>query len=262
MKTTKDRLLDFLSFLKIGQNAFEKKCGISNAYISNCKGTIGSSTIAKISHIYPELNIDWLISGKGNMLKHAPFERSEIEAEETLEAQIGGNDEDIIIYDIKNAPTKKKLIPLYDDVSTIGGNLPAGYSAKMTPDTQASEWIDPGSWFKSATHAIRHYEDSMAEYPSGCILALKIVEDKQLVVWGKNYVISTSEYRITKRVQRGKNDHYIRAYSSNIETYPDGQLIHEPIDIAWGDIVDIYLVLGCVIKSGNGTVVLTTTINN
>jgi hypothetical protein len=165
--------------------------------------------------------------------------------------------QDIQFYDSENAPRGKRLIPLYDDVSTIGGKLQKGYSAKIVPDSKPSEWIDPGDWIKEATHAIRHYEDSMTEYPPGCVLAMKLVEEWQLVVWGRDYVIETNEYRVTKRVQRGENKDYINGYSSNTETYPDGRLIHEPLDIAWDDIGRIFLVLGHVVKNGSGTIVYT-----
>lgn len=147
---------------------------------------------------------------------------------------------------------KKKRIPFYDDVATIGGynHLAADVSAIGG----ISEWIDAGDWFPEATAAIRHYGDSMLEYPSGSILALKRVEDWRLIIWGKNYVIETTEFRITKRLQDG-GDNYILAYSSNTSTYPDGTLIHSPIKIPKETIRHIDLVLGCVIKEfSNGPI--------
>jgi len=69
MTTTKSRLIDFLSYLGMGQNAFEKKVGISNGYINNVKNSIGSEIISKISAAYPELDTSWLLSGEGEMLK-------------------------------------------------------------------------------------------------------------------------------------------------------------------------------------------------
>jgi hypothetical protein len=65
---TKNRLLKFLNYLGIGQNAFEKEAGIANGYISHNKGSIGSLIINKISNRYPELNINWLLTGQGEML--------------------------------------------------------------------------------------------------------------------------------------------------------------------------------------------------
>ncbi|MDR1553005.1 MAG: hypothetical protein LBS69_06030 [Prevotellaceae bacterium] len=149
--------------------------------------------------------------------------------------------------------SNRKLIPFYDDTITVGGINEQDADTRSI--TAPSEYIDAGDWFKDATAAIRHYGDSMVEYPSGCILALEEVRDRQLILWGRDYVVETRGYRITKRLQRGKNDEYIKAYSTNTETYPDGQLIHEPVDIAWKDITKILLVLGYVVKKGGGTMV-------
>jgi uncharacterized protein (DUF779 family) len=57
-----------------------------------------------------------------------------------------------------------------------------------------------------------------------------------------------------QQVQRGDNNEYIKAYRSNTKTYPDGKLIHEPQDIAWKYIREIFLVLGYVVKKGGGTI--------
>lgn len=146
----------------------------------------------------------------------------------------------------------KKRIPFYDDVSSIGGlnDRVANTDGVVSP----SEWIDAGDWFPEATAAIRHYGDSMIEYPAGSILALKRVEDHRLIIWGRNYSIETTEFRITKRLQDGGDD-YILAYSSNMSTYPDGTLIHSPIKIPKETIRHIDLVLGCVTKEySNGPV--------
>jgi hypothetical protein len=66
--TIKSRLIEFLAYLGVGQNAFEKKVGISNGYINNVKDSIGSKIIYKISSVYPFLNTEWLLTGKGEML--------------------------------------------------------------------------------------------------------------------------------------------------------------------------------------------------
>lgn len=148
--------------------------------------------------------------------------------------------------------SQNKRIPLYDDVATIGGHNRevADVSSRGT----VAEWIDAGDWFPEATSAIRHYGDSMVEYPSGSILALKRVDDWRLIIWGRNYVIETTEFRITKRLQDGGDD-YILAYSSNTATNPDGTLIHSPIKIPKETIRSIDMVLGCVTKEySNGPI--------
>ncbi|MCM0719847.1 hypothetical protein NBH15_16370 [Parabacteroides sp. W1-Q-101] len=148
-------------------------------------------------------------------------------------------------------PAKKNLIPFYDDVSTIGGLNDR--VVNTDPNSSPTEWIDAGDWFPEATAAIRHYGDSMVEYSSGSILALRRVNDQRLIMNGRNYVIETSEYRVTKQLQ-DDGDHFM-AYSTNRETYPDGRQIHAPFSIPKDAIRYIYLVLGCVTKEySNGAI--------
>lgn len=139
---------------------------------------------------------------------------------------------------------KNKKIPIYDDATTIGGHN--DIVANVDDASRVAEYIDAGDWFPAATSAIHHYGESMIEYPSGCILALKRVEDPRLLVNGEHYVIETSEFRVTKQIV-DKGD-YIMAYSTNKETYPDGELIYAPFAIPKDDIRHMDLVLGCVVK--------------
>lgn len=140
--------------------------------------------------------------------------------------------------------TKGKRIPLYDDAATIGGYNDV--VANVDDEARVTEWVDAGDWFPAATSAIHHYGDSMTEYPSGCILALKRVNDPRLLINGENYVIETDEFRVTKQIQDDGDS--IMAYSTNRETYPDGRLIHAPFRIPKEAIRHIDLVLGCVIR--------------
>lgn len=65
----KGRLLEFISYLGIGQGKFERNCGLSNGYVNNISKSIGTEKLQRITEKYPELNIEWITSGKGNMLK-------------------------------------------------------------------------------------------------------------------------------------------------------------------------------------------------
>lgn len=68
METTKDRLKQFLSYLKVGQRKFESTCGISNGYINNLKDVPTNRILNMIKDAYPELNTEWLLTGTGSML--------------------------------------------------------------------------------------------------------------------------------------------------------------------------------------------------
>jgi len=210
----KQRILLFADSLGISKREFYAKIGVSRGTLEARSG-ITEDVLAKFIATYPTVSTDWLIQGIGEI-----FTESE--------------------------PVKeRKKIPVFD-VESIGGvnERIANMEGVSTP----SEWIDAGDWFMNATAAIHHYGDSMVEYPSGCILALREVFDWNLIVWGKNYVIETDEYRITKRLQRGDSDDYVMAYSTNPETYPDGKQIHEPVPIPKESIRRLAIVLGYVVK--------------
>ncbi|MEA4981451.1 MAG: hypothetical protein VB066_01910 [Paludibacter sp.] len=222
--TVKERIKAFIKWKKLNISAFCESIGVSNAYISSMRVSIQPDKLKSIALKYPELNIDWLLTGKGEMII------------DNDNYQLSDNKPDYL---------KKKLIPMYDDVITKGGV--DGNVIEVDSSHSPSEFIDAGDWFPEATSAVRHYGDSMVEYPSGSILVLKRVVDVRLLMWGRNYVIETSEYRITKQLQDGGND-YIIGYSTNKDTYPDGKQIHSPIYIPKDTIRHFDVVLGCVIK--------------
>lgn len=227
------RLKEFIDANNLSIAAFEKSIGMSNASFGKSlknNGAIGSDKLENILSVYPDINPDWLLTGRGSMLKS--------------EGKSPMGEQEAVL------PAKKNLIPFYDDVSTIGG---LNDRVANTDPNSPSEWIDAGDWFPEATAAIRHYGDSMVEYSSGSILALRRVNDQRLIMNGRNYVIETSEYRVTKQLQ-DDGDHFM-AYSTNRETYPDGRQIHAPFSIPKDAIRYIYLVLGCVTKEySNGTI--------
>lgn len=176
-----------------------------------------------------QINSNWLLTGEGDVFKN-----------------------DNVVKEIKESYSTN-MIPLYEDVETIGGT---SMVANMSANNTVNEWIDAGDWFNGASAAIRHYGDSMIEYPSGCILVLREVIDRDLIIWGRNYCIETSEYRVTKKIY-DYNDENMKAYSSNIDTQPDGELKHPVFLISKQKIKKIYQVLGYVVKEySNGPVMI------
>lgn len=219
--SVKERLITYLDYKKVSKSDFGRSIGVSSAYVTSMRKSIDPEKLQSIAKNYPDLNTGWLMTGEGEMLKAA-------------------------------APARRK-IPVYD-TQTIGGHN--AVVANTNEEGQITEEIDAGDWFPEATAAIHHYGDSMVEYPSGSILALKRVHDRRLIINGRNYVIETTEYRITKQLQYNGGE-YMMAYSTNTEKYPDGNLIHAPIKIPVETIRHIDLVLGCVTKEySNGAVII------
>jgi hypothetical protein len=73
------RLKEYIDFKGISVAGFERSIGMSNASFGKSLkngGTIGADKLEIILKIYPDLNINWLISGNGEMLLH-PGQKNE-----------------------------------------------------------------------------------------------------------------------------------------------------------------------------------------
>lgn len=65
----KERLKKFIESKGLGQKAFEIECGLSNGYVNNIRRSVTIEKARQILERYPELNINWLMTGQGEMLK-------------------------------------------------------------------------------------------------------------------------------------------------------------------------------------------------
>lgn len=65
----KERLEDFLKFKKITKTEFGKRIGVSAAYVTGIRRSLSQEKISSIAREWPDLNIEWLLTGEGEMLK-------------------------------------------------------------------------------------------------------------------------------------------------------------------------------------------------
>ncbi|MDA6072051.1 LexA family transcriptional regulator [Flavobacterium sp. AC] len=210
-----------------------KKLGYSKSSFSqiiNEKVPLSTKFIETLCNANENINKVWITDLKGTMLKST--------------SNLLSNRED------------KKLIPFYDGVVTAGMQEIAIMDATQH---QPAEMIDAGDWFRDATAAMRVHGDSMyPEYKSGSIAALREVKNKRLVVYGQDYLIETTEYRVIKRLQKSDIPQNWLACSVNEEKYESsGRLIHEPFDVHIDDVTRLYQVLGNVKRNQSTTVIHT-----
>ena len=64
----KDRLALYLKDKRLSIREFERRCGLSNGVAGRISSTTQPSTLNKIA-ASSDLNLDWLFTGQGNMLK-------------------------------------------------------------------------------------------------------------------------------------------------------------------------------------------------
>lgn len=78
--TTIERLFEYLDYKQIKPTRFEKDIGLSNGYLGiqlRRKADIGSGILVKIVDNCLDLDIEWLITGKGSMLRNSIQEVAE-----------------------------------------------------------------------------------------------------------------------------------------------------------------------------------------
>ena len=219
-----DKILDSKD---LSAKVFSEKIGLDRPQAiydiqKNKTKSVTAKMVDKIISVFPEISRTWLLTGEGEML---------------------------VNNCIRDTNKENGKIPFYDTV-TVGGR---DVESVLDPVSQPTTYIDAGDWFRNATAAMRHTGHSMVQYPKGCILALKEVYDRDLIIPGRDYVIETDEYRVTKQIQLLKKD-YFTAYSTNEETYSDGNFIHPPFDIPMKKVKHIMLVLGYVVNENGNTI--------
>ena len=66
--TEKARIKQFLEYKGISKNKFYVQTGLSVGFLDNGNSLVVDK-LKKVFNTYPELNIEWLITGEGSMIK-------------------------------------------------------------------------------------------------------------------------------------------------------------------------------------------------
>lgn len=62
----KDRIKQIIEVLGVKTASFEKAIGVANSYLRNVKN-VSAETCKSIVEVYPQISLDWLITGNGEM---------------------------------------------------------------------------------------------------------------------------------------------------------------------------------------------------
>lgn len=207
------RLDEFLQLNKVSYYQLEKSVDASKGSISRAVKhgkNIGSNVLEKIVENYPNLNTEWLMTGRGEMLKnpdellHVPDNKYLLKTDNTHELQA------IPLYNLEATAGLVELFQHYDE------NQPIDYlSIPNLPKCDGAVFVTG---------------DSM--YPllkSGDIVVYKQIHNvDEGLFWGEMYLVSISvddeEYISVKYIQKSeKGEDYIKLVSQNAH--------HQPKDI-------------------------------
>lgn len=195
----KSRLLEFVAYTQMSKRKFQEKIGVSNSYIQNISESIGADIMNRISIQYPELNITWLLTGEGEMLK------------KTVESNIASS--------LDKKETRPR-IP-YDAAAGTLTEAVEGvteYQCEQLPVISA---------FPKYDFTIRITGKSMEpEYFAGDEVACLRVNEKQFLQWGRVHVLDTTQGVVIKRIYDAGESILCRSYNPE---FPDFSIPKENI---------------------------------
>nr|WP_320058823.1 XRE family transcriptional regulator [uncultured Bacteroides sp.] len=207
----KDRFKELLLKLEIGQGKFEELCGMGNGTINNIKIGISSPNLEKISNTFPEINLIWLITGKGEMF---------------IENQTV----------ITDSPTSNK------DIKILDIRVCAGHGIGFDGDeNKVIGYVNIPEF--TGCYGITVYGDSMYDmYMSGDTIFVREIKDKTLIDNGQPYVVITQEDRLLKMVYIESGG--LKLVSFNPICNPDGRRKYPDMEIEGSRILHLYKVVG------------------
>ena len=196
----KERLIEYLKIKNIKKVHFEKSINVSNGYVNNIVKNIPYEKLSIIKELYPDLNIDWLQFGEGEMIKlqgkslDANFEKKDDQWQMVQEESEN--------YKIKNEE-KFKPVPYYN-VDFSGGWSSEDVFANVRPD-----FFINNPEFQRSDFACNLVGKSIsAIIPDGAVVGFKVIDDwKTYFPQNELYgIITKNEFRTVKIVRRNKEN--------------------------------------------------------
>ena len=217
----KQRIKEYLKYKGVKIIDFSATIGVSNAYISSIRRSIQPDKLTRIQECYPDLNIEWLVTGRGNML-NTPQQAMSVINNGTNSGTMGNNvcvhtgtpchsaddAEEMSVEVLPVIPANIVNDPSIDVIKYISEN-----ATDMEPVVQ--QFPEAIAWYKIKSKAMEYRicaGDMIAitPYPKG----------EEFIIPGLTYVISTNTNGMITRRLYTHPDGY-RAVSNNPEDYPD-----------------------------------------
>lgn len=203
----KERVIQILDYKKLVKENFFEKIGMTSANFrgSAKKTPLNSTAIENILSELPDVNLEWLITGKGSMLINATEKNKGYFVNE--DASQYGNRNNIMMIDVKAA-------------AGLPGNLQNPVFFKDFPT-----FTLPGNRYKMGKFmCLQVGGDSM--YPTvknGEWVIGQELEDLHFK-GGYVHLIVTDDSVLCKRLYKKKHSDYIEVISDNDQVYPSDQL--------------------------------------
>lgn len=225
-----ERLQYFMANQGINDNQMTIAAGLSVGLLGKAKNNrkgMSSINIEKILLAYPDLSPDWLLTGRGEMLK-----TKETPSDTPADQQLTSCSKDTNNYRI--AQENEQGIPLIP-FSAMAGAL---RGEQHVLEYECERYVVPA--FNGADFLMPVKGNSMTPtYISGDIVACQRVPMSGLFFqWNKPYVLDTAQGAIIKRIKPGSDKQHVLIVSDNKE--------YDPFELPYEDIYAVALVIGII----------------
>ena len=201
----KQNILQYLATKGTTPYEFYKKSGVTRGVLNQNNG-ISEENIARFLAYAPDVNVEWLITGRGSMM--------------------GNNEKELTTQNINDGAP-------YYDVDFIGGFDEVFNDQTVNPELSITNGICPRAqlWCNITGHSM---EPTIS---NGDIIALRqcSVQDIQ---YGEIYAVVMDSFRTVKMLRRSETPGMIRFVPVNTDDF-------DPQDFPIKRILKIYEVVGC-----------------
>lgn len=203
----RDRLEYYIAHKGLSVRRFEILIGASNGYVSNIKLNITPAKQKQIQSAFPDLNMSWLLTGEGEMLRHAPSHNITGNNNIVGNSNTGNN---TIIADTQAQKSTdshyKPIVPKYltsqpnTDVYKILNT--DGHTMQLDSMTAISPYNNFDFYYMVRQDAMKPL------YKEGDVLALAHTERGSDIVQGASMIIDTNDFGFLLRRIYDRGDYY------------------------------------------------------
>lgn len=217
----KERLKEYLKISRITQREFCDAIGVVHSYLSSINKDIPNKKLLKIKEIYPDLNIEWLVTGRGNML-NTPQNNMSVINNGTNSGTMGNN---VCVHTGSPCPSAEDAEEMtVEELPIIPSNI------VNEPKIDVLKYITTND--TDTAPVVHQFPEALAYYK----IKSKAMEDKicagdtlaiipypkgeEFIIPGDPYVVDTNTNGLITRRLFMHPDGY-RAVSNNPDEYPE-----------------------------------------
>lgn len=254
--TIKDRLIQYIESISINKRQFERRTGLANGYINNMK-SLGNSSIEKIKSAFPDLNMSWLLTGEGDMLRPQQERQVKLPADTANVQQRNYNSPGATMFatnvhqTYNTEPTTKQTRPFGIKTATTNVRPLIPMSMYKQPNLDVYEKLVEKH--KDGVELVPYFpgfsdyqlymevqdEAMLPDFKVGDRVALSAMAKNTYILNGNIYAIDTINHGLFIRILIDRENHYECQSTNNQSRYVTFR-------VPKSDVLRIYRVMGLI----------------